>query len=323
MTEIVTTDIGGTNARFALATITDGTVADLGESTTFRTSDYASLQRAWAAFGERLGRPLPPAIAISFAGPVHGDVLKLTNNPWVIRTSAIAASLGVEQWTLVNDFGAVGHAVAHVDEKYLQHVCGPDTPLPPTGVISIVGPGTGLGVAQVLRDENGYRVVETEGGHVDFAPVDALEDRMVVDLRARFRRVSTERIVSGPGLLNIYNVLRQIEGEGRSYYEEKPLWLAALAAGDKLAVAALERFCLSLGSVAGDIALAQGASGLVVAGGIGPRLAGILPASGFSYRFTAKGRFETFMGDIPVKVLTHPQPGLLGAAAAFAVQHPG
>lgn len=321
MKEIVATDIGGTHVRFAIAQVAEGSVANLSEAVTLDTADYASLQRAWTAFAEQTGRKLPDAVAVSFAGPVHGEVLKLTNNPWVIRPAQIPATLGVAEWTLINDFSAVGHAIAHIGADDLSHLCGPDIPLPANGVISVIGPGTGLGVAHVLRHESRYWVNETEGGHIDFAPLDALEDRIVAQLRKRYRRVSAERVVSGPGLNNIYEVLCGLEGGSHPSYEDADLWTAALGGTDSLAVAALDRFCLSLGAVAGDIALAQGGSGVVIAGGIGLRLVDVLGKSGFSERFAAKGRFEGFMSKLPVKLLTHPQPGLLGAAAAFALEH--
>lgn len=321
MTEIATIDIGGTHVRFALATIINSSVASLGDALTLETRDYENLQRAWVNFETWLGRALPRAVAISFAGPLHGEVLKLTNSPWVIRPAMIPETLGVESWTLVNDFGAVGHAVAHVGPEHLVHLCGPTTSLPAEGVISIIGPGTGLGVAHVLRHEHGYHVSETEGGHVNFAPLDSLEDRIVAAMRDRYRRVSAERIVSGPGLRNIYDVLRELEPGKHASYGDADLWSAAIDRTDSLPVAALDRFCLCLGAVAGDIALAQGGAGVVIAGGLGLRLAELLPKSGFGHRFTAKGRFEAYMMTIPVKILTHPQPGLLGAAAAFAIAH--
>ena len=318
MTEIVAVDIGGTHARFAIAEAGGGQVTSLGEACTLRTAEHASLQTAWEEFGSRTGRPLPAAAAIAIAGPVQGDVLKLTNNPWVIRPALIPRTLGATRYTLVNDFGAVAHAVAQLGPDAYQHVCGPEGPLPAKGVISILGPGTGLGVAQLLRTGDGYHVIETEGGHVDFAPLDALEDKMLAELRKRYRRVSVERVVSGMGLTNIYEALTRIEDRRTQFHDEKALWTAALNGEDSLAAAALDRFCLSVGAVAGDIALAQGASGVVIAGGLGLRLAEHLPRSGFGGRFIAKGRFERRMDEIPVKLITHPQPGLFGAAAAFA-----
>ncbi|HEY7006915.1 MAG TPA: glucokinase, partial [Sphingomicrobium sp.] len=244
-----------------------------------------------------------------------------TNNPWVIRPALIKERLGVDRYTIVNDFGAVGHAVATLGNEHFQHLCGPEQPLPAEGVVSIVGPGTGLGVAALLRKSDGYDVIETEGGHIDFAPLDVLEDRILVELRRNFRRVSIERIASGRGLWNVYEALGAIEGLNLTLHDEKELWTAALAGSDSLANAALDRVCLTLGAVAGDMALAQGAGAVVIAGGVGLRLADYLPQSGFRDRFIAKGRFERRMDEMPVKLITHPQPGLFGGAAAFAKEH--
>jgi len=321
MTEIVAIDIGGTHARFALAEVDDRRVVALGEVCTLRTAEHSGLESAWEAFGAAIGRPLPPAAAIALAGPVQGEELKLTNNRWVIRPAWIAGKLGAELCTLVNDFGAVAHAVAQLGDEHFSHLCGPDRPLPDEGAISIVGPGTGLGVAQLLRLGGGYHVVETEGGHIDFAPLDSLEDRILAQLRQRHRRVSVERVASGMGLTNLYEALAAIEGREPKFRDEKALWQAAMAGDDSLAAAAFDRFCLSLGAVAGDIALAQGADAVVIGGGLGLRLADHLPRSGFRDRFIAKGRFERRMDEMPVKIVTHRQPGLFGAAAAFAAEH--
>jgi glucokinase len=249
-------------------------------------------------------------------------VLKLTNNPWVIRPALIKERLGVDRYTIVNDFGAVGYAVATLPDADFRHICGPDRPLPNEGVISIVGPGTGLGVAALLRKPDHYEVIETEGGHVDFAPLDSLEDKILVQLRRHFRRISVERIASGQGLWNLYEALGAIESRDLTFHDDKQLWAAALAGSESLASAALDRLCLTLGAVAGDMALAQGAVAVVIAGGVGSRIADYLPRSGFRDRFIAKGRFERRMDEMPVKLITHPQPGLIGAAAAFAREYP-
>ena len=319
--QVAVADVGGTHARFALAEIEGGRVISLGPSVKLQTSDHASFQLAWEEFGRREKIDLPNELALSFAGPVGGEVLKLTNNPWVIRPSLMKERLGVDRFTIVNDFGAVGYAVATLPPEDFRHVCGPDRPLPDEGVTSIVGPGTGLGVAALLRKRDHYEVIETEGGHVDFAPLDNLEDQMLTHLRRNFRRVSIERLVSGRGLWNIYDALATLEGRDTMFHDEKELWTAALGNADSLANAALDRFCLTLGAVAGDMALAQGANSVVIAGGLGLRLVDHLPRSGFSDRFIAKGRFERRMDDMPVKVITYPEPGLYGAAAAFAKEH--
>ena len=198
----------------------------------------------------------------------------------------------------------------------------PDSsPLPPTGRLTVLGPGTGLGVAHLWRGGGDYRVQSTEGGHIDFAPLDSIEDAILARLRQRYRRVSVERVVSGPGLVDIYEALAGIEGRAIQPTDDRTLWARAASGEDSLAAAAVDRFCLSLGSVAGDFALAQGASAVVIAGGLGLRIRDILLRSGFAERFCAKGRFESLMAALPVKLITHPQPGLFGAAAAFAKEH--
>ena len=320
MREIVAADIGGTHARFAVAAVAGRRVVGLGEPVTLKTAEHAGLATAWRAFAA--GRTLPLAAGIAVAAPVEGELLQLTNNPWSIRPALLRDELGLERISLVNDFGAVAHAVAQLPSSNFRPLCGPDAPLPLAGVISIVGPGTGLGVAQLVRDDGGYRAIDTEGGHIDFAPLDTIEDAILLRLRERYRRVSVERLASGPGLREIYEALAAIEGQAVAPRDDKALWSAALAGDDRLAAAALERFCGILGAVAGDIALAQGASAVVVAGGVGRRLAEHLPRSGFAERFVAKGRFAARMAALPVKLITHPEPGLYGAAAAFAAANP-
>jgi glucokinase len=319
--ELVAVDIGGTHARFAVARIdADGTIV-LGEPATLKTADHASFQTAWEAFAASRGGQLPRAAAIAIAGPIGDELIKFTNNPWIIRPALIPEKLGVERYTLVNDFGAVGHAVARAAPDHFLHLSGPDEALPAEGTLSVVGPGTGLGVAHVWRGGNTYRVQATEGGHIDFAPLDRIEDAILARLRQRYRRVSVERVVSGPGIVDIYEALAALEGRAITPTDDKTLWERGTSGEDSLAAAAVDRFCLSLGAVAGDIALAQGASGVVIAGGLGLRIRDTLQRSGFAERFRAKGRFEGLMAALPVKLITHPQPGLFGAAAAFAMEH--
>lgn len=319
--QIVTADIGGTHARFALATLEGTRVTALGETVTLKCAEFASLQTAWEAFGEQIGQPLPRAAAIALATPIRGDVLKMTNNPWVIRPALVCEKLGVDRFVLINDFGAVGHAVQNCGHSDFSHLCGPPDALPDNGVITVLGPGTGLGVAFVVRNRDGYQVIESEGGHVDFAPLDSIEDAILARLRRQHRRVSVERVCSGPGLVAIYETLASIEGRAVVSMDDKALWQLALSGADSLAAAAFDRFCLCLGAAAGDFALAQGASAVVIAGGLGQRIAPRLLQSGFQERFLAKGRFQNLMETIPVKLIDHPQPGLFGAAAAYAQEN--
>lgn len=321
--KVVAVDIGGTHARFALAEVADGCVSWLGEAVTLKTAEHGSFQLAWEEFGRVIGGNVPKAAAIAVAGPVGGEIIKFTNNPWIIRPALIPEQLGADDYVVVNDFAAVAHTVAQADSSHFMHLSGPDESLPRHGVISIVGPGTGLGVAQLWRDGTRYRVQPTEGGHIDFAPLDPIEDAILARLRKRHRRVSVERVVAGPGIVDIYEALAVSGGRPFTPRTDRELWERGASGEDSLAAAAVDRFCLSLGSVAGDLALAHGATGVVMAGGLGLRIKDTLIRSGFADRFRAKGRFEALMAAIPVKLITHPQPGLFGAAAAFAQLHNG
>ena len=318
-TELVAVDIGGTHARFVLARIENGRVLQLDKALTLETADYPGLPEAWQAFARHLGRPLPGAAALAFAYPVENDLPQLTNMPWTIDRRTIPETLGIEQHLILNDFTAIGHAVASLDPSHFLHIAGPDDAISTSEVISVVGPGTGLGVGLVIRGDGQYQVIASEGGNMDFSPHDDLDDRLVAALRARFGHVSAERVVSGPGLRNIYAVIAKAEAP----YEDRHLWQKALEGSDQTAAAALDRFCLCLGSFAGNIALAHGANALVLAGGLGLKLRAHLPASGFAERLAAKGEYRAILERLPIKLLVHPEPGLFGAAAAFAARFAG
>ncbi len=325
--ELVTVDIGGTHARFALAQVSDDGRIELDEPQTLHTDDHASFQTAWEDYRARMGGTLPGDVALAIAGPINGDVIRFTNNPWVIRPAMVPEKLGVKRYTIVNDFEAVAHAIAQLSDEHFLHLAGPDQPLASQGTISVIGPGTGLGVAHMWRDGAGsYRVQATEGGHADFAPVDTIEDAILARLRKRHTRVSVERVVSGPGICEIYATLAAMENRAIPELDDIEIWTKGTSptqdGGDSLAAAAVDRFCLALGSVSGDIALTQGGfGGVVIAGGLGYRIRETLKRSGFAERFQFKGRYEQLMASIPVKIVSHPQPGLLGAATAFVREH--
>ncbi len=311
---IVVADIGGTHARFALARLSRGRRPEVGEATVLRTKDFPSLAAAYAAFAASLPQAPPRRGCFALACPIRGEELKFTNNPWRLRPAALARECGLDELRLLNDFGAVAHAVARAHPDDLQHICGPRRLPPETGVTSIVGPGTGLGVAQLIRAGEAYRVVETEGAHASFAPRDLFEDGLLLHLRAKFGRVSIERVLSGPGLAEIRAAL---PGAAPEAADDKTLWTRAISGEDSLGRQALQKFGACLGAVAGDIALMQGAHALVLAGGLVPRFAPLLPETGFAEAFVAKGRYREMLENIPVWLIVHPQPGLFGAAAAF------
>ena len=309
-TELVVADIGGTHARFALARMREGNV-EVEPPVTLATADYRGLADAWRAFGERCARTLPRCAAFAVAGPVRGDTVRMTNGFWQFDKRAIDAALSLEHSLFLNDFEAVAHAVRALSEDGLAHVAGPRGSLVSDVPISVVGPGTGLGVALALP---AGEVRATEGGHVAFAPLDPFEHRLRDRLAKRYERVSAERVVSGPGLRAIAQTLAD---DAALPNDDAALWSAALEGGTPLLDDALDRFCRCLGSVAGDIALAHGPGAVAIAGGLGRRLAPRLHASGFAERFVAKGRYEALMRTVPVVAITHPEPGLLGAATAY------
>jgi len=321
VTELVALDVGGTHARFALASISANGQISVDEPVTLKTGDYASLQTAWEEFERRVSAPVPRAASIAIAAPIVGETIRMTNNSWIFHVGALDDQLGLEKVTLINDFGAVAHAVARAPEDQLVHITGPQGPLPSRGTVTVIGPGTGLGVAHFHRHERGYHVQSTEGGHIEFAPLDAIDDWMLSRLRREHLRVSTERVHSGPGIVEIYQAIAARENRIPEPLDDKTIWERGLGRKDALAAAAVDRFCHSLGSLVGDFALAHGASAVVLAGGLGLRLRELLPRSGFGERFRFKGRYTQMMAGIPVKLIVHPQPGLYGAVAAFALEH--
>jgi glucokinase len=315
--ELVAADIGGTHARFALAQIEDGRVVELGEALTLKTANYAGLLEAWQAFARHVGRALPSAAALAFAFPVENDLPELTNMPWRIDARTLPEVLGLVQHVIINDFAAIGHATATLDPSQFLHIAGPDVALPTSGVISIVGPGTGLGVSLMIRSDGEYQVIASEGGNMDFSPHDDFDDRLIAALRRRYGHVSAERVVSGPALRDIYAVIADAEAP---HPDDRDLWQAALEGSDPIGATAVERFCLCLGAFAGNIALAHGAEALVLAGGLGLRLREHLPKSGFAERLTAKGAYRSILEQLPVKLIAHDEAGLFGASTAFAAR---
>lgn len=317
MAEIVAVDVGGTHARFCRAEIGADGVPRLGAVHKKRVADFASLAECWQCFADDEGGDLPPAASIAFAAPIRGDEIRLTNSDWLIRPADLAQELSLDDLVLVNDFEAVGHAVSRLPLDQMEVLFGPDAPLPYNGVVTVLGIGTGLGVAMIAYRNGQPHVFATEGGHFDFAPLDETETRLIEALRLRYGRVSVERIVSGPGLGNIYLGLT---ADTRPIHDAE-LWAAALEGVDPLARQALDHLCLSYGSVAGDLALAHGPGAVVLVGGLTQRIKHLLPASGFHARFTAKGRYAPMMNTIPIRFASHDDIGLFGAAVAFGAKH--
>jgi glucokinase len=320
MNHAVAVDIGGTHARFALAELRPGQRPALGKMRKYRTADHTGLTSAWAAFARDCGGTLPAAACIAIAGPVEGELIRFTNNPWIIRPATIGDELGLDDGPLLlNDFAAMAAGVGVMDESEFDHLGGPEN-WPDCGVTTVIGPGTGLGVAQSLRSGGRNLVIATEGGHLDFAALDSFEESLLRRLRAQHGRVSTERIGSGPALAAIRETLAAAAGQAIVPMDDAALWQVAIDGSDMLAAQALDRMVMALGSIAGDLALAHGANAVAVTGGLANRIRDRLAGPLFHDRFRAKGRFARRMADIPIRLAKHPEPGLLGAAAAYQEQ---
>jgi glucokinase len=313
-------DIGGTNARFALADL-DGPQPTLHLAQSLPAAEFASLQHAAEHYLSRTAQA-PRQAAIAVACPVRADEVRLTNRAWSFSQAELRQALALERLLVLNDFGAAAWTVPTLSEGDSVPIYGPSG-LCRDGPISVLGPGTGLGVALLVGDDRvGWQVVETEGGHVSYAP-HGTEEREIADwLTARHGRVSNERLMSGMGLSQIDAALAgrapgKLDTPDASLRNPADIVAAALEGHDVSSRRALARFCAILGSVAGDIALVHGARTVMIAGGIVPRLVPFLRASAFRERFLDKGRFAAYLESVSVRVIIHPAPGLLGAALAL------
>jgi glucokinase len=280
----------------------------------YRTCEHPGIASAWAAFAHDCGGVLPRAAALGIAAPIEGEVLRFVNSAWEIGRHSLAAELRLDRLLLLNDFGAVAHAVAALPHSALAPLCGPATGLPAQGVTTVMGPGTGLGVSVLIRRGGQVTVVETESAHIAFAPQSEEEAALERAVRARYGRCSVERIVSGPGLLEI---LRHAGAGEREALGAGEVWRAALDGSDPLAAGALDILTGCFGAAAGDIALAHGAMSVVITGGLANRMQALLRSPRFHRRFLDKGRYRPRMERVPVLLCTDPEPGLLGAAVAF------
>jgi glucokinase len=319
-------DIGGTNARFAL---TDRAAATpvLREQRTLPCADFASLQHAAESYLAAVGAK-PARAVIAVASPVTGDAIRLTNRAWSFSTAELRSALGLSRLTILNDFAAVAWAVPALGAADRETLHG-DPAAAPAGPVSVLGPGTGLGVALLVGDAaRGWQVVPTEGGHVTFAPIGDEERLLARWMDARHGRTSNERLLSGAGIAQIDAALAAgtdsptLDQLAAPLRDPAAIVAAALDGHDAVARRTLARFCAVLGSVAGDTALIHGARTVMIAGGIVPRFIPFLRASAFRERFLAKGRFAALLEGVAVHVITHPMPGLLGAAVALRHEDP-
>jgi len=307
-------DVGGTNARFALV----DSQGHIRHPRSFQAKAYSSLADVIAEYLEQtMGRKRPPRAVIAVAGPVLDGEIEFTNLDWQISEGDLLAHFEFEAVRLINDFAAQALACPQLEADDLQAL-GPELRGGQDCPMVVLGAGTGFGVAALARGERGDVMIATEGGHAAFAPSDEIEVEVWRRLKARYGRVSIERLLSGPGLFDLYRALSEIDGANAELVDDKSV-IEACNAGDRRATAAVDRFCAILGSVAGDLALNFGArGGVFVSGGLAPRIAERLAVSDFRRRFEDKGRLGAYLAQIPTSLVLHPYPAIVGAARELA-----
>ncbi|MBF0561806.1 MAG: glucokinase [Alphaproteobacteria bacterium] len=307
-------DIGGTNARFALC----APGGDPHSALVLACADYPSLVEAAVTYLERAAPSVLPTVgAFCIASPVQGDTVAMTNHAWRFSIESTRRTLGLQYLSVINDFVAVGLSVPRLSPRHRTKVGG-GVPIS-NAPVAIIGPGTGLGVALLLPVEGRWHAIPTEGGHVTMTATNEEEHTVLSILRQRFGHVSAERLLSGPGLVNLYNTLAQMERTMPAPLEPGDITGRAVSGDDPLCVRTLRMFIAMLGTVAGNLTLSTGAlGGVYIAGGIVPRFASTVEATSFRERFEDKGRFHDYISRVPTYIITHPYPAFLGLSGLLS-----
>ncbi|MGH6898547.1 MAG: glucokinase [Geminicoccaceae bacterium] len=300
-------DIGGTHARFALC----GPDGEPRAEQRLQVADHAGVVEAARAY--LAGRKVAEAV-FAVATPVASDWIHLTNAPWAFSIRAAREALGLQRLAVINDFAAQALAVPRLAPDDRSHIGGGEPQ--PGQAIAVIGPGTGLGVAGLLPVHGTWHPIPSEGGHVSLAPQDERDAALLACLRRRFDHVSNERVLSGPGLVNLATALAEIDGEALALDDPREVSRRAASGGCPFCKEALERFSSLLGAASGDLALMLCALGRVyISGGLCRNLGALFDRERFRARFVAKGRFVDYLSRIPIYLVTRRDPGLLGAAA--------
>jgi len=304
-------DVGGTNARFGLIR---GANAQPASVRVYPCAEFPGIEQAIRAYLTSVDEERPKRAAIAVATAVTDDWVEMTNHVWRFSIEETRRALGLEQLVVLNDFTALAMALPRLAPGDLRQVGGgeavPDTPL------ALLGPGTGLGVSGLIPDDGRWVPLQGEGGHVSFSPVGEQEIEILRILSRRYEHVSAERLLSGPGLVNLYQAHAVLEGVEALPCLPEEITSRGMAQTCVLCSAALESFCAILGTIAGNLTLTLGArGGLYIGGGIVPRLGDYLESSSFRRRFEQKGRFSAYLAAIPSFVIEAEYPALTGAAA--------
>jgi glucokinase len=309
-------DIGGTNVRLALAEYRRGTWR-LHDPISEPAANHSGVTAAIARFLGRTGAR-PEAAAIAIAGPVSGGAVRQTNLPWDVTELELVEILGLRRAVLLNDFAAIALATPTLAAKDVAPLGGPAAP-PGDGPIAFLGPGTGLGVAALVRNGESVTIVASEGSHATFGPATDLEAAVVARLVARLPRVTYETLISGPGLQLLHACLAEIEGRPAAPLGSGEILARAQDESDPVCARAVDLFCGALGGFAGDVALMFNArGGVYLAGGVAVRMRRLLERSAFRARFEAKAPHTAYMATIPTTLITDPFVALRGAAASLA-----
>lgn len=302
-------DIGATNARFALVPPDGG----LSQPQALLCDDYPTIGDAITAYLAQANGAKPGQAVLAIAAAPAGDTVAMTNHPWTFSIEGLRSSLGMRRLRVVNDFHANAAAIPHLkDNERAQVGSGVAVAGAPIGII---GPGTGLGVSTLITTDKGPVVVPGEGGHVTMPAADARESAVLDLMRPRYDHVSAERLLSGPGLLNLYNTLCELDRVPAAALTPAQITDPQTGAEDAHAREATSMFCAMLGTVAGNLALTLGArGGIYIAGGIVPKLGDVFAQSQFRARFEAKGRFAGYLAAIPTYVMVQKYAALIGAS---------
>ena len=308
-------DIGGTNARFAIASA-DG--VGFARERSLRCAEFPTVESAIEHYLEVADIESPEVICLAVAGPVVNGAVQMTNKHWRVRQAALERQFKPLRTRILNDFEAIAWALPLLAAEHCNAI-GPPT-LPDLGQadfsVGVIGPGTGLGAAALVARGGRRTSLVTEAGHVGFAPESPLQTEVWQWLRKRHGRVSDERMVSGPGLVEIFLALCEIRGVTPGRLDAATVFEQSRKSTDAVADEAVQLLFEVLGQVAGNFALAHGAwQGIYLAGGIAQKHGDLLARSRFREAFEAKGRHRALMQSIPTVVVRHPQPGLLGASA--------
>ena len=307
-------DIGGTNARFAIA---DPSRPGFADARTLACADFATSGDAIRSYLDSVKARAADVLCLAAAGPIVNNAVRFTNNPWTLDVAELRSEFETPRVRLLNDFEAIAYSIPFLEATDCLSLGLPAPRDLGAGdfTVGIIGPGTGLGAVGCCRRDGSLFPIVGEAGHVGFAPETQVQLDVLSALRERFDRVSDERLLSGPGLENIYWALTRMHGDKRVKLTAREIFGKSADRSDPRAAEAVQLFFETLGQAAGNLALTLGASdGIYIAGGIARRYPDALVSSRFRTGFESKGRHRTLMEAIPTQLVMYPEPGLLGAS---------